>query len=131
MANDYDTEKGLVRAASGEWTEKEHLPASDSVTESIVLPQLILLADGDDDYIPVDVYATLMGSRDDRHVAFTKTYDGTSDWSHAVLYEGVLNDDFTEMEGRWSIPGAWSGKFLMIRPEGRRAGILREAFESV
>ena len=85
----------------------------------------------DEDYIPVDVYATLMGSRVNRQVAFTKTYDGTSDWSHAVRYEGVLNDDFTELEGRWSIPGVWSGKFLMIRPEGRRAGILRAAFESV
>ncbi|WP_165188010.1 hypothetical protein [Caulobacter soli] len=81
------------------------------------------------DGAPVEVYATLLGGRDGRGVQFTKTYDGTNGWVHAVAYDGALNDDATEIEGRWSVPGAWAGKFLMIRPEGRRAGQLREAFE--
>ncbi|WP_143755063.1 hypothetical protein [Caulobacter sp. B11] len=85
----------------------------------------------DESEVFVEVYATLQGGRNDRQVHFTKTYDGSSNWSHAVHYEGALNDDFTELEGRWSIPGVWSGKFLMIRPEGRRASVLREAFEAV
>jgi len=78
-----------------------------------------------------EVSATLLGKRAGLAVSFTKTYDGTNDWTHSVAYEGVLSDDATEIAGQWSIPGVWSGKFLMIRPEGRRAGHLREAFERV
>jgi len=48
-----------------------------------------------------------------------------------VGYAGALNEDATEIQGRWSIPGVWSGKFLMIRPEGARAALLREVFETV
>jgi hypothetical protein len=77
-----------------------------------------------------EVFATLLGKRAIQAVDFTKTYDGTNGWSHAIAYDGVLSDDATEIEGRWSGKG-WSGKFLMIRPEGRRAGLLREAFEQV
>jgi len=78
-----------------------------------------------------EVAATLLGKRGGLAVTFTKTYDGTNGWTHAVGYEGVLSDDSTEISGQWSIPGVWSGKFLMIRPEGRRVGQLREAFERV
>ena len=74
--------------------------------------------------------ATLLGGREGQVVKFTKTYDGTNGWSHSVAYGGALSDDATEIEGRWATQG-WSGKFLMIRPEGRRAGQLREAFERV
>jgi len=83
------------------------------------------------DGLPVEVFATLLGSRQGCQVDFAKTYDGTSDWAHQVLYDGLLNDDATELTGRWSIPGVWSGKFLMIRPEGRRAGVIREVFQAV
>jgi hypothetical protein len=79
----------------------------------------------------VEVCATLLGTRANQDVDFTKTYDGTHGWTHAVLYSGLLSDDATEIEGTWSVPGVWAGKFLMIRPEGRRAGQLREAFERV
>ena len=76
--------------------------------------------------------ATLLGKRMGQTVSFTKTYDGAGGgWSHAVVYDGVLSDDATEIEGQWSAPGGGSGKFLMIRPEGRRAEVLREAFEQV
>lgn len=77
-----------------------------------------------------EVFATLLGKRAVQAVNFTKTYDGTNGWVHSIAYDGALSDDATEIEGRWSGKG-WSGKFLMIRPEGRRAGILREAFERV
>ena len=85
----------------------------------------------EEDGAPVEVYATLLGGRTGQDVHFTKTYDGANGWSHAVAYQGLLSDDATEIEGRWSVPGVWSGKFLMIRPEGRRASILREAFARV
>ena len=79
---------------------------------------------------PTEACATLLGDRQGQVVQFTKTYDGANGWTHSVTYDGALSDDATEIEGRWMTPG-WSGKFLMIRPEGRRATILREAFERV
>ena len=88
------------------------------------------IAIGDDD-LPVQVFATLLGRREGWAVQFDKTYDGQKGWSHAVGYTGALNEDATEIQGRWSIPGVWSGKFLMIRPEGARAALLREVFETV
>jgi len=78
-----------------------------------------------------EVFATLLGKRAGQAVSFSKTYDSASGWSHAVAYEGVLSDDATEITGQWSIPGVWAGKFMMIRPEGRRASMLREAFERI
>lgn len=85
----------------------------------------------DEGDIPVQVFATVLGRRAGHAVHFAKTYDGQKGWSHAVHYEGELSEDATEVQGRWSIPGAWSGKFLMIRPGGARAAQLREAFETV
>jgi hypothetical protein len=73
--------------------------------------------------------STLLGKRAQSAVTFTKTYDGLCGWNHSVSYEGVVSVDATEIEGRWSIPGTLSGRFLMMRPEGRRARRLYEAFE--
>ncbi|MCY1648810.1 hypothetical protein OVA11_17625 [Caulobacter sp. SL161] len=85
-----------------------------------------------EDYVPVQVFATILGRHEGGAVQFTKTYDGSkADWSHAVHYAGALSEDATEIQGQWSIPGVWSGKFLMIRPGGPRATVLREAFETV
>jgi hypothetical protein len=75
------------------------------------------------------LFATLVGSQRDSEVLFTKTYD-PSDASHRrpIDYQGVLNSDATEIEGRWTIVQMWSGKFLMIRSPGRAAEVSREAF---
>jgi hypothetical protein len=48
-------------------------------------------------------------------VSFVKTYDGSNPNYRSVTYEGTVNGDATEIEGRWKIPRDWSGKFLMIR----------------
>lgn len=61
------------------------------------------------------LYAMLQGKRDGGAISFIKTYDGTSGWSHTVTYEGTLNREATEIEGRWYLADAWSGKFLMVR----------------
>jgi hypothetical protein len=64
--------------------------------------------------------ALLSGGRNDSAITFVKTYEeaGTS-YYYPVSYEGVLNGDATEIEGRWRIGDGTSGKFLMIRSEGK------------
>ena len=74
------------------------------------------------------LFATLLGSRSGNAVTFRKTYEVAGARYDTVNYEGRLNADATEIEGRWSIPGVWSGKFLMIRP--LREGLKEEQKES-
>ncbi len=68
------------------------------------------------------LFASLMGGRAGSAVSFRKTYEAAGPRFATVNYAGTLNAEATEIEGRWSIPGVWSGKFMMIRP-------LREAQE--
>jgi hypothetical protein len=75
------------------------------------------------------LYATLLGRRQDSVVAFLKTYDGANPHYRRVAYEGRLSADGTEIEGRWIVPGSWSGKFLMIRSAGKEESASRKAFE--
>jgi hypothetical protein len=75
------------------------------------------------------LYATLLGSRQRSAVAFVKTYDGANPFYATVAYEGTLSPDGAEIEGRWTVPGNWSGKFLMIRPAGKAEAVARTVFE--
>jgi hypothetical protein len=59
--------------------------------------------------------ATLQGRRTGHSVTFLKTYDELRYGYDAVRYSGDVNHDGSEIEGRWTIPGAGSGRFLMIR----------------
>ena len=61
------------------------------------------------------ITATLQGRRTGRTVTFLKTYDTVPEGYDAVRYEGDVNEDGTEIEGRWTVPGNWSGRFLMTR----------------
>lgn len=61
------------------------------------------------------LFATLLGTRHGSAVRFVKTYDGSNPAYTAVVYEGTVNGDATEIEGRWTVPRSWSGKFLMTR----------------
>jgi len=63
--------------------------------------------------------AMIDGSRSARRVSFTKTYDGAAGWTHSVAYEGSVNPDGTEIEGRWILPEGNSGRFLMVREAGK------------
>jgi hypothetical protein len=78
------------------------------------------------------LFATLSGSRRNSAVTFTKRYDppGPSTAS-PVVYQGALNADGTEIEGRWVIAQVWSGKFLMIRSAGQETAVSRKAVERV
>lgn len=80
---------------------------------------------------PLDLSATLAGSLSGQSVSFAKTYDGQHGWMHTVLYDGDLNDDASEIEGVWTIPGEWSGRFLMIRAPGMTEAIARQVYERV
>jgi hypothetical protein len=61
--------------------------------------------------------AAVQGRRDGAHVRFLKTYDRPGRLRDSVAYEGALNGEATEIVGRWSIPGSWSGEFMMIRAD--------------
>lgn len=68
--------------------------------------------------------ALLSGGRQDRAIAFVKTYDDAGPrYYYPVSYEGVLNGDATEIEGRWRIGDGTSGKFLMVRSEGKAVAV--------
>ena len=58
-----------------------------------------------------------------------KTYDGANPHYGIVAYEGTLSRDGTEIEGRWIVPGNWSGKFLMVRSAGKAETVSRSVFE--
>jgi hypothetical protein len=77
----------------------------------------------DDEGIVVDLFAMLSGRRSGSTVAFTKTYDESSGWSHSVDYDGRLSADGNEIEGEWRIPGKAHGRFLMVRPERKTAEV--------
>jgi hypothetical protein len=77
------------------------------------------------------LYATLLGNRRAGAIAFVKTYEGTNPHYGTVAYEGTLSPDGTEINGRWTVPGNWSGKFLMIRLAGNSEAITRTVFERV
>ena len=86
--------------------------------------------DSNGDGLPVrQLNATVDGRRASQMVTFAKTYDGADGWDHTVYYEGVLSEDFTEIEGLWFIPRVVAGRFMMIRNSGRPDAVRRHAVE--
>jgi hypothetical protein len=82
---------------------------------------------------PLTLFASIDGRVDADIVTFSKTYDGSDGWNHAVSYEGLLNGERSEIEGHWAIaPGNGQmgarGRFLMIRSSGASEAMLRKAF---
>lgn len=76
------------------------------------------------------LYASLSGSRDCTTVEFTKTcQNGGEEYQWSIEYEGRLNEDGTEIEGTWTIPNQWSGKFLMIRSGRQAIAVSQKKFE--
>ncbi len=57
--------------------------------------------------------AFVLGTRDGAALQFVKQYDGAV-FAHAVRYTGTVNDDATEVSGRW-IVGRGQGRFVMTR----------------
>ncbi|MCA0407067.1 MAG: hypothetical protein LCH39_13065 [Proteobacteria bacterium] len=80
---------------------------------------------------PLTLTALIEGARDENHIHFIKRYDGSAGWYHGVDYAGVLNEERTEIEGRWTIGSAANGRFLMIRSSGASERAVRRSFERV
>jgi hypothetical protein len=60
--------------------------------------------------------ASIAGHRSGSAVSFVKTYEPPGYGYNTVYYEGLVNADATEIDGRWRLPGAsLSGTFLMVR----------------
>jgi hypothetical protein len=79
---------------------------------------------------PLTAFAMLEGTRDGTNITFTKSYDGTGGWNHALRYAGELSADGSEIEGEWFYPASWSGKFLMMRGTGASEQTTRSAFKA-
>jgi hypothetical protein len=76
------------------------------------------------------LHALLEGQRDGNTVTFSKSYDDPAR-ARAVQYTGSVSPDGTEINGRWDIPGIWSGTFIMVRKAGKAEEIERKAAETV
>ena len=77
------------------------------------------------------LHAVIDGRRDGSSVRFLKMYDGSSHDHDVVHYEGALQPGGDEIDGRWVIPGIWSGTFLMIRASGAEEAAERRVSEEV
>jgi hypothetical protein len=63
--------------------------------------------------------ASISGHRAGGVVSFVKRYEPAGFGFDIVHYDGIMNAEATEIDGRWRLPGN-SGSFLMIR-SGKRA----------
>ena len=67
-------------------------------------------------------HSVIEGSREGSILRFVKIYDDLN--RPTPHYHGVIQPGGDEIEGEWTIPGDWSGTFLMIR--GSKAGQAEE-----
>jgi hypothetical protein len=74
-------------------------------------------------------HAVIEGSRAGSALSFVKMYD---DLTRATPhYHGLVQPGGDEIEGEWTIPGNWSGTFLMIRAAKAGEAIERRVSEEV
>lgn len=73
--------------------------------------------------------AVIEGRRDGGTLSFVKYYDDPD--RPTPHYRGTIQPGGDEIEGEWTIPGDWSGTFLMIRASGSKASVERRASERV
>ena len=72
--------------------------------------------------------ADIEGVRTGNAVSFTKFYDNQG-IRHAIRYEGSVDAAFMRVEGTWTIPGVWSGTFLMARDDEGEAAEVEASVE--
>jgi hypothetical protein len=69
------------------------------------------------------------GSRDGSTLRFVKVYDDLA--RPTPHYHGIVQPGGDEIEGEWTIPGDWSGTFLMIRGSRESDALDRRIEEEV
>lgn len=68
------------------------------------------------------ITARIDGRRAGTAVTFVKLYDDDRDGDYdTVAYQGEVDAEALEITGRWTIPGGWSGTFIMVREKGVEA----------
>ncbi|MFG3595517.1 hypothetical protein [Bradyrhizobium sp. RDI18] len=71
--------------------------------------------------------ASIAGHRSGSAVAFVKRYEPPGHGYGTVSYEGVVNAEATEIDGRWKLPGTrLSGTFLMVRSSRPAEAVVAE-----
>jgi hypothetical protein len=73
--------------------------------------------------------AVIEGSREGSALRFIKIYDDLE--RPTPHYHGIVQPGGDEIEGQWTIPGDWSGTFLMIRGSKEAAAEERRVSEKV
>lgn len=74
-------------------------------------------------------HSVIEGSREGSILQFVKIYDDLG--RPTPHYRGVIQPGGDEIEGEWTIPGDWSGTFLMIRGSKVEAAVEIEVGEKV
>jgi hypothetical protein len=74
-------------------------------------------------------HAVIEGSREGSLLRFVKIYDDLS--RPTPHYRGTIQPGGDEIEGEWTIPGDWSGTFLMIRGGKAEAEMELEVGEKI
>lgn len=80
---------------------------------------------------PTMLHAWLEGRRNGDAVRFVKSYDSASRAHYVVRYTGTVAPDGNEINGRWDVPGVWSGTFIMVRKSAKAEAVERQAAETV
>lgn len=76
-----------------------------------------------------DRQAVIEGSRDGARVRFVKIYDDLE--RPTPHYEGMVQAGGDEIAGTWTIPGDWTGTFIMIRQSKAANAVERKVSEEV
>ena len=73
--------------------------------------------------------AVIEGRREGSLLTFVKYYDDLR--RPTPHYRGTIQPGGDEIEGEWTIPGDWSGRFMMIRAAGAQEETARRVEEKV
>jgi hypothetical protein len=77
------------------------------------------------------IHAMIEGSYEASSIRFRKIYDDFDGDYETVLYEGRIDPSGDEISGRWDVPGAWSGTFLMMRAGRRGESVANRVTEKI
>ena len=74
-----------------------------------------------------EVTARLDGRRSGKAVTLAKLYEESDGEYDSVAYQGSIDAEGLEITGTWSIPGIWSGTFIMVRERSIEQSAEQEA----